>query len=81
MRILSIHQQIAELWTKQKTQPLTEDEQAKFDNCMDINADHCWELQVKQNLLAAAEATRDVEWARAICTDIEKLEMSHRMEE
>ncbi|MBD0381222.1 DUF7667 family protein [Paenibacillus sedimenti] len=72
--------QIAEHWMKQKTQPLTKAEQEEWSNCLDVLAEQCWEYQVKQNLLAQAEATRDIDWAREICLDVEKLEMSHRME-
>lgn len=71
-------QRIAELWRKQKHQPLTIEENSEFVQCLNLNEGYAHKLAKLEELSYQAYVTGDVAWQHDICLEIEKLQAQYQ---
>jgi hypothetical protein len=74
VKMFPYHARMAELWSANKKRPLSEDELIELDQCMALNAKHCWHLARLQNESLMASMTDDVEWQHVTCARLEELQ-------
>lgn len=72
--MIPFQQRIAELWRKQKHQPLTDEENTEFVMCLNLNEGYAHQMAKLEELSFQAHVTNDYEWLHQICADIEKLQ-------
>ncbi|MCM3131924.1 hypothetical protein M3629_03965 [Paenibacillus polysaccharolyticus] len=73
------HARIAELWSLNKKRLLTDSELIELDQCMALNAKHCWTLARLQNESLLASMTDDVEWQHETCARMEELQITGKV--
>ena len=73
------HARMAELWLINKKRPLTHGELIELDQCMSLNAKHCWTLARLQNESLMASMTGDVEWQHETCARLEELQITGKV--
>lgn len=77
--MLPFHARIAELWSLNKKRHLSEEELIELDQCMSLNAKHCWTLARLQNESLLASMTDDTQWQHDTCARIEELNVTGKV--
>ncbi|WP_237179323.1 DUF7667 family protein [Paenibacillus sp. MMS18-CY102] len=72
MKLMPIHERMAELRIIQKRRKLTDTEKLEMEHCLDVNADHCLRLAYLYNMSLMASMTEDQEWQYELCKEIER---------
>ena len=68
-----VTQRLALLWWKQKSRPLTDDENKEMIHCLDATVMRAWKLAHLENLSYMASLTKDTEWLHELCKEIDQL--------
>lgn len=73
------HARMAELWSVAKKRFLNEEELTEMNQCLELNAKHCWQLARLQNESLLASMTDDVEWQHETCARLEELQFTGKV--
>ncbi|QSF47687.1 hypothetical protein JRJ22_08450 [Paenibacillus tianjinensis] len=76
MKMLPVHQRLAELYTISRRRPLSAAELTEQQHCLHANAVYCWEMGRLNNEALLAAQTEDTAWQQVISAQLYEVRMN-----